>query len=45
MSDHYLYDPDICDGNVCIGDCDSCHHADEIFEKMEQDEKSERKEK
>lgn len=20
----YLYDPDICDGQFCVGDCDKC---------------------
>ena len=38
MSDMYLYDPDICDGDLCIKDCDNCPKADAIIEKEEEEE-------
>ena len=24
MSNLYLYDPDVCDGDICPGDCEYC---------------------
>jgi len=28
----YLYDPAVCDGDLCPGDCDICWKAEEIGE-------------
>ena len=37
MADLWLYTPDYCDGNLCIGNCDECAVADKIFEEEADD--------
>lgn len=32
MSDLYLYNPEICDGDFCPQDCDRCYKADACME-------------
>lgn len=29
--------PEVCDGDVCVGDCDLCSKAEENVAKMEED--------
>jgi len=45
MSDLYLYNPDICDGDLCVMDCDRCpkRHIIEDLEadRLEDDDKLE----
>ena len=35
MSDLWLYTPEICDGDFCPMDCDTCYKADAVMEIME----------
>jgi hypothetical protein len=34
----YLYDPEICDGDICIKDCDVCPKKETILSKCPTDE-------
>ena len=38
MSDLYLYNPDICDGDFCPMDCDRCPKADACIEAAEEED-------
>lgn len=38
MNDYSMYDPEYCDGNVCIVDCGKCKIAEKIREKLHDDE-------
>lgn len=38
MADRWLYDPNFCEGRLCVGDCDNCEVADEIFRHEELEE-------
>ena len=32
----WAYEPDICDGDYCPGDCDSCYKTEIIIDMMEE---------
>ena len=32
--DIWLYDPEICDGDLCIQNCDHCPKADKVMDKV-----------
>lgn len=38
MSDLWAYDPDICDGDLCVMCCDRCPKRDLSIEKHEEEE-------
>ncbi len=37
MKDVWLYDPEVCDGDLCIMHCDVCPKKEIIFEREEKD--------
>lgn len=41
MSDLYLYEPEICDGDYCPGDCDYCSKRFDAEEKRVREEEEE----
>ena len=38
MSDLYLYNPEICDGDFCPLDCGRCYKADAVMEAAAEEE-------
>lgn len=38
MKNIYLYDEEICDGHLCVKDCDRCPWADKVIEKQAESE-------
>lgn len=38
MSDLYLYNPEICDGDFCQMNCDNCYKHDAALEAQEDDD-------
>lgn len=34
----WAYEPDKCDNEICVGDCDYCNKAEEDAEEVEEDE-------
>lgn len=41
MNDYHLYHPDVCDGHVCIADCEHCRWQDAALDKLDEDESKE----
>ena len=40
MSDLWAYDPDICDGDLCVMDCDRCPKRHQVEEKRAEEEEN-----
>ena len=38
MKNIYLYDEEICEGHLCVKDCDRCHWAEKVMEKQAESE-------
>lgn len=38
MKNIYLYDEEICEGHLCVKDCDRCPWADKVIEKQAESE-------